>query len=165
MKKTVFLILFALYHLIGTAQTITASPGWNVSIPANTVTEAGSNYTTNATSAINQTLVSLSISGGLFGTTYTVSVQKMDTDWHSNLSLWALRTGDGTGNGIFILGTITGGTTFTQLTNAPQTFYTGTTGLLGSSRTNVPIQYEIRGLSVLLPVKTYATTVVYTISN
>lgn len=164
MKKTLFLILFALCHFVGKSQSITASPGWNISVPASTITEAGSNYTTNATSAINQTLVSLTMSGGLFGTTYTVRVHKIDTDWNSNLSLWVLRTGDGTGNAFFG-GNITGGTTFTQLTSAPQTFYSGSTGFFGSSRNNVPIQYEIRGLSVLLPVKTYSTTVVYTISN
>jgi hypothetical protein len=36
---------------------------------------------------------------------------------------------------------------------------------LAFNKNNVPIQYRIQGASVLLPVKTYTTTVVYTISN
>lgn len=165
MKKIIFLAILLLSSFMGRTQTITASPSWNISVPANTITEAGNNYTTNITSAASQTLVSFSVSAGLFGGNYTVSVHKIDSDWHSNLSLWTQRTGAGTGSGWFSSGTITGGLTFVQLTNAPQTFFSGSTGILSSGRTNIPIQYEIRGVSVLLPVKTYTTTVVYTISN
>ncbi|MBL7814150.1 MAG: hypothetical protein JNL70_04015 [Saprospiraceae bacterium] len=162
--KSILTIIFLLFYVVIKAQSIAASPGWSVSVPANTITEAGSDYSANATSAINQTLVSLTMPGGVFGANFTVSVHKIDTDWHSNLSLWVQRTGTGTGNGLFSA-SITGGASFLQLTSSPQTFYTGTTGFLGSTRNNVPIQYEIRGISVLIPVKTYSTTVVYTISN
>lgn len=165
MKKIIFLLLLLLSSFIGKTQTIKASPSWNISVPTSTITEAGSNYTTNITSPINQTLVDFTVSSGLFGGNYTVSVHKIDSDWHSNLSLWTQRTGTGTGGGLLGTGTITGGLTFIQLTNAPQTFFSGNTGFLSSGRTNIPIQYEIRGVSVLLPVKTYTTTVVYTVSN
>ena len=146
------------------AQTISASPGWNISIPASTITEAGNNYTTNATSAVNQTFVNFTIPGG-YRTTYTVKIHKVDSDWHSNLSLWAQRTGSGTENYFILHGTIANGATFIQVTSSPQTFFMGTLVLFATRRTNIPIQYEIRGISVLLQVKTYSTTVVYTISN
>jgi hypothetical protein len=165
MKNSIFLILLLLQCVVAKTQTITANSSWNISIPANTITEAGNNYTTNITSPINQTLVNFSVPAGLLGANYTVSIHKVDTDWHSNLSLWAQRTGNGTSIGLFSTGSIVGGVTFLQLTNSPQTFFNGNTGILSSGRTNIPIQYEIRGISVLLPVKTYTTTIVFTVSN
>lgn len=165
MKNCIFLLLLLLHCVMAKTQTITANSSWNISIPANTITEAGNNYTTNITSPINQTLVNFSVPAGLLGANYTVSVHKIDTDWHTNLGLWTQRTGNGTSSSLLGTGSITGGVTFLQLTNSPQTFFYGNTGILSSGRTNVPIQYEIRGISVLLPVKTYTTTVVFTISN
>jgi hypothetical protein len=90
-----------------------------------------------------------------------VNVHRIDTDWNSNLSLWVQRTGNGTGG---FLGSIAGGLAFIQLTTTPQLLYSGNIGF-AAGRNNVPIQYQIRGLSVLIPVKTYTITVVYTVSN
>lgn len=140
------------------AQSITASPGWNLSVASGTITEAGNNYSGSFSSATNQTLVSCTT--GFFAN-YTVSVHKIDTDWNTSLSLWVQRTGTGTGG---FLSSISGGTSYIQLTNSPQVLYTGNM-FFGTSRNNVPIQYQIQGLSVLLPVKTYTTTVIYTITD
>jgi hypothetical protein len=165
MQRLVIMFILLRGCFFTAAQTITASPGWSQSVPANTITEAGNNYTSPITSATNQTLVSFSLPSGLFGTTYTVSIHKIDATWHTNLSLWAQRTGTGTGGGLFATGTIAGGTSYIQLTNSPQVFFSGATGILSSGRSNIPIQYQVQGVSVLLPVRTYTTTVVYTVSE
>ncbi len=140
------------------AQTITASPGWSIAIPASSITEAGSNYTTNATSTANQTLISVTSS---FLASYTVTVHRDNTNWNSALTLWVQRTGNGSGS---FFGTIAGGLSFQQVGTAAQTFFSGIIGF-PTNRSNIPIQYQISGLSVLIPVKTYTTTITYTVSN
>ncbi len=160
MKKSTFLILFALNYIVGFGQKINATSGFTVSVPSTTITQAGNDYAINATSLTNQTLIDFK-TGGL--KSYTISVQKVDADWHDNLTLWVKRNGDGNGSGGQTV-PMTGGETFMQVTNAPQAFFYDASNST-HNRNNVPVQYEIRGLSVLIPVKTYTTTVVYTISN
>jgi hypothetical protein len=156
-------IVLLLWCSVSNAQSITASPGWSYSVTSGTVSEAGSDYSISPTSSTNQTLVS--ITGlAVFGDTYTVSVNKLDSDWNNSLSLQVIRTGAGTAGG-FGGGSITGGLSYITLTNINQVFFSGTTGFLSGSRNNVPIQYRITGASVLLPVKTYTTTIVYTFSD
>jgi hypothetical protein len=164
MKFYLFSVFLIFTTAFGNAQNIAATGNWSSSIAATSITEAGSNYTANATSATNQTLVSFNVPAGLFGATYQVFVHKLDATWNSNLSLWTRRTGNGTSNAFFG-GSISGGTTFLQLTNSPQLLCNGTTGILGNGRDNIPMQHEIRGISVIVPVRTYTTTVVYTVSN
>lgn len=127
---------------------------WVPTVSLTPVSVAGNDYTsTTLTSDFSETLLNINSSG-----TYTISVSKSDTDWDSGLSLWMRRTGDGTpgtGNA-----TISANIPFVQLTNIGQTLFTG-----DKNRNNVPIQFEIRGLSVLLPAKSYQTTIVFTISN
>jgi predicted metal-dependent phosphotriesterase family hydrolase len=152
-----FILLYCIKD-IALAQTISASPGWTASVPATRITEAGRNYTTNVTSARTQTRINLLTATGIF--TYTVSVHKVDTDWNNTLTLWVRRTGNGTGTG----GTITGGTAYQQITNTTRSFFRGTVGT-SRQRTNITVQYEIRNLSVTIPVKTLTTTLVYTLSD
>ena len=160
MKKITLFIAFLLGSFTAQSQKIVANQGWSVAIPVGTITEAGNDYTTSTTSSIAQTLIDFKTGGK---SSYTISVQKVDIDWHPHLSLWVKRNGDGNGSGGKIV-PMTGGETFIQVTNAPQIFFYDTSGE-SHNRNNVPIQYRILGYSVLLPVKTYTTTVVYTISN
>ena len=153
---SIFLLLFG---FDADSQNISASPGWSYSIPSGTISEAGSNYSTSPESAINQTLISLT--GFSIFDSYAVTVHKIDTDWNSGLALQVQRTGTGS-TGFF--GSTNGGTPYITLTNSPQAFFNGNIGL-AFNKNNVPIQYRIQGATVLLPVKTYTTTVVYTVSN
>ncbi len=110
---------------------------WNAPLTT-TITEAGSNYTANITSATNQTL--FDVDGEKNNDPFTVTIQRQDTDWNSTLTLWARRTGAGVG------GTITGGLNYVQLTTNAQYFFNGTVSSGGGSKTTgVPIQYEIQG--------------------
>lgn len=141
------------------AQSLTVSPGWSVTIPASTITEAGLNYTTTTTtSAVSQSLMTLT--SGSQNINVFVYVQKTDVSWDSSLTLWVRRSGNGTGAGN---STITNGTTFQQVIDTQTSFFTT---FMGKSRTysNIPLQYEIRGLSVLIPAKTYTTTLLFTIT-
>ena len=163
MKILPFLILFLTTIPCVIAQTLTVGPGsgWSVTIPASTITEAGLDYTqTTTTSVTNQSL--MNVTGGIL-TNPKVYVQKTDVTWNSNLSLLLRRTGAGTG---LVAVLIAGGTTFQQITNSPLYFFDLITvaPLTVTSRTNIPIQYEIRGLSVLIPAQSYTTTILYTVT-
>ncbi|MDP1813827.1 MAG: hypothetical protein Q8K92_05200 [Leadbetterella sp.] len=152
-------ILLLCYCFEADAQTISASPGWSYSVPSGTISEAGTDYSLSPVSAANQTLIS--IAGFSIFATYAVTVHKIDTDWNSGLTLQVQRTGAGSTG---FLGSTNGGAAYISLTNSPQAFFNGNIGF-ANGKNNVPIQYRIQGASVLLPVKTYTTTVVYTVSN
>jgi hypothetical protein len=158
MKILLFLIFFLTVIPPIVAQSLTVSPGWSVTIPASTITEAGLNYTTNVTSSTSQSLMNVN---GSIVSTPKIYVQKTDVSWNSNLTLWIKRNTGGSG-GFFA--SITNGTNFQQITNSPLYFYEVFTGL-GTSVNNIPIQYEIRGLSVLIPAQSYTTTLLFTVTN
>ena len=156
--KRYSLILFLLFcHVQCIAQSV--SGNWTSSVPSNTITEAGNDYSSNWTSVANQSIISLP--SGILGASYTVSVKKTDTNWNDSLGLWIHKSSDSLG----LLGTVSpaGNTSYFQLTSSNQTFFTASLGILSPASFNV--QYEIRGLSVTIPAQTYTTTVVYTISN
>jgi len=88
---------------------------------------------------------------------YRISVRQEDTNWDNQLSFYIRRTGNGSGTRN---GTIFGGTNFFQLDNFNQTFFEGT-----FTRRNVPIQYEFRNLSVLVPADGHTSSVIYTITS
>jgi hypothetical protein len=157
--RIIFFLLFLGVHIHTSAQGIGASPSsWNPVIPSTFLTEAGANYTGTGESPANQTSLSFSVA---ILNSYRVSVRKVDTDWNANIGLFVRRTGDGGG----LLSGSAGGLTYIQLTGSNQTFFTFSTGLSILGIGTIPVQYAINGLSVLIPAKTYTTTVIYTISN
>lgn len=155
-----YLIAFCLAFLsdfAASAQTISINSGTTWSIPSlsSTITKAGKNYEHVEISSASQTL--LKVNALL---TWSITAHLSSTsNWDSSLKLYVQRTGNGTGIAI-----LSGGTTYIQLTSSPQTFFGGLLNLT-ASRDNIPIQYKIDGLSVILPTKTYTTTVTYTISG
>lgn len=157
--KKLLLISFLFNAIAVYSQSITVSSGWTAEVLASSYTEAGSNYTANVSSATNQSLVS--ISGFSFNSSYTVRIHKSDIDWNPSLTLSARRRTTGTGGST---GTINGVTSYISLSGTPQVFYSGNVGN-ATGRSNVGVQYRIGGRSLLLPAKTYQTTVVYTVSN
>lgn len=154
MRTTIFifiLICSAIIVVVAQKKTITlTNNSWLPSVTATPVTIVGNNYTSSTlTSSVNETLLNI-ISNG----SYTVYVNKTDIDWNAGISLWVRRTGDGTGSG-----NISTNIPFIELTNLDQVLFTG-----NKDRSNIPIQFEIRGLSVLLPAKQYKTSIVFTIN-
>lgn len=139
------------------AQTLSINSGttWSVSSLSSTVTKAGKNYEHVETSSASQTLfkVNAALAWSIYAHLSNTS------NWDSSLKLYAQRTGNGTGIAI-----LTGGTSYIQLTSSPQLFFSGLLNLF-AHRDNIPVQYKIEGLSVMLPVKTYTATITYTISG
>lgn len=167
MKKYLLAFLFLIISSVSQAQlttslTVTGSD-WSVNTlsSASTITKAGKNYESAASesSSLSQTYIKVSAI-----LAWQINVQLSSTaNWDPALKISVLRTGDGMGGA-----RITGGnTTFQQVTTGVQPFFNGTLVLvtLGFGRENIPVQYKIEGLSVLLPVKTYSTTILYTVTG
>lgn len=152
-KYLVYLALFLTTSCFSQSISITGNT-WTVASPSSQVTLSGKNYEANEVSAANQTLISMAavvLSG--------ISVRQITgSNWDPALEIWVKRTGNGIGLTIPVGGEIAQKVT---TTNTP--FFSVLLTVLAGTKSGIPIQYEIRGLSVLLPVKTYTTTVQYTI--
>ncbi|HFA52186.1 MAG TPA: hypothetical protein ENJ95_24475 [Bacteroidetes bacterium] len=135
---------------------------WNYSVSVNDITEAGNDFQGTYSSASNQVLIDVRQRNFFFDLFFNynwrVDIRKSDIDWHPNLVLSARRTGNG--SPLFFSGNVNGGTTYQQVSNANQSFFSG-----NRSRLDIPVQYRISGVSVLLPAKAYTTTVVYTVTD
>jgi hypothetical protein len=87
---------------------------------------------------------------------WTVSVRKVDTSWNAVLHLSVRRTGAGVGGG-----TLSGGTTYQEITATDTAFFSGT----GGDKKNIPLQFQISGVTVTLGAATFSTTVYYTVTD
>ena len=162
MNKMMFLLIVALMFIKqGFSQaTLTVTGSWTTSIPSTTIVEAGLDYTSGS-SNISSASQSLMTVNSAKNTNAFVYVQKSDISWDTRLTLSVARTGTGTGNNNF---STTNGTTNQAVSNVPQYFFQiNPAG--GTKVSNIPIQYTITGYTVLLPVKSYTTTVLYTVTN
>lgn len=145
-------------------QSIRVNGSWTPSVSATAITEAGNDYGSSyvVESLPNQTLVDLQRGGSFFQiylSNWRVDISRNDINWDNSLQLEARRTGNGNGTGWWIFApSISNGTAYQAVQPANSSFFTGN----GIYR-NIPIQYRIRGLSVLIPVDTYSTEVVYTL--
>ena len=138
---------------------VTVSGSWSANIPSSTIIEAGNNYTANYASASNQVQISHSVSPFWYwGHSWTVEIRKTDVNWDSSLKIYARRTGNGSGQ-FLCSSSITGGLSYQEITGMDTYFYSGT-----CNRSNVPIQYELRNLSVLIPAGNQSTTITYTVT-
>ncbi len=137
---------------------------WNYSLPPNSVVEAGldlsGTYTSNTNAVTIDVLQSTFFANRFLNYSWRVDVRKSDVDWNPGLILYTRRTGTGSPFWSVLPGAITGGTNYQQLTNTNQIFFSG-----NRSRLNIPIQYQLSGVSVLLEAKTYVTTVIYTVTE
>ncbi len=141
---------------------ITVTGQWDHVVSPFDITEAGLDFQGTYTSGTNQVEIDIFqqnfFANLLSNYLWRVDIQLIPIDWNSNLTLEARRSGNGIP--FFINGTISGGTSFFQLSTANQVFFQGR-----RSRYNVPVQYRSSGVSVLLPAKTYTTTVLYTVTE
>lgn len=148
-----FLLLFSLKQG-HTQASIQLSTGRSFSNFNPSVPQAGSDLSSILSSS--SALVNLSI------TTrgkYQISVRKVDANWDNTLQFYLRRTGIGIGQGNGN-GLIKGGTNFIQLSSFDQVFFEG-----NKNRSSIPIQYEFRNISVLVPAGEHTTTVIYTITS
>jgi hypothetical protein len=157
--KKIFLILlimgFSIVKSFSQTASVSVIGNWSSFIPSTTITEAGNNYNMSLTSLPNQAY--LDIANANTNTSWTVSVS-LQMPMNGGLELFIRKTGDGTGttgSSILPVGT----NPYIQLSTMPQIFFQGVKNI-----TNIPIQCEIRGISVTAPATTYSTSVVYTIT-
>lgn len=160
MKKIIiFTVILLLANQIY-SQTLTITGSWTSTLATSNITEAGLDYssTYNIVSSVSQSLLTVNSAKNSVAFVY---VQKSDTSWDTRLILSALRTGSGTGNNGF---SVTNGTTYQTVSNVP-TYFFEVRPNVGTRVSNIPIQYKISGFTVLLPVKAYTTTLLYTVTN
>ena len=77
-------------------------------------------------------------------------------DWDDTIKLLVKRSGNGQGQG----NRIQGGGAFTEINRVNIEFFRSSNGNF-----NIPLQYELRDISVLLPAKSYSANIVYSITE
>lgn len=136
-----------------------ATGNWSINV-ASSITEAGTNYSQTIESLNNQTQLTHSVGGSGSNQNFTqwqVSVQRTSTSWHPSLVLNVRRVPGGSFQGN---ATLNGGLTYQPITTTPTVLYSG-----NGNMTGIPIQYQLSGLSVLIPVASYSTTITYTLTS
>ena len=147
--KNIFFIIALFFIQSVCAQSISVTGQWNYTIPTTDITEAGEDFTGIYTSSVNQVYIDIYYAWG-----WAVLVQKNNIDWDDDIQIFVHRTGNGRGSA-----EIVGGIVYTQINNASITLYTGS-----KTRLNVPLQYQIRNVSVTIPAHNYIAEIVYTLS-
>jgi hypothetical protein len=158
--KKIAIIFFFLSFSQAFGQSIFVKGAWYVKIDPNLITNAGLDYDPNLRieSLANQTVFNLENNFTLnkvYSAAWRIDVQKIDSNWPSELRLAIQRTSAGKSPN---LESITGGTVYQYLNSSPQTLFQGK-GIVAE----VALKYAITGLSVLIPVDTYSTSVVFTL--
>lgn len=127
---------------------------WAKTIAASDISEAGNDYPTSYESNTNQTL--LTINPKNWNKLIIVYVKRNDIAWNTNLNLKVKRTSNGT-NGNTNIG---GGLIYQTITNIDANFFT-----CKGYHAFIPLQYEITGISVVLPAQSYSTEIMYTVMH
>jgi hypothetical protein len=145
----IFLSTFLFFRSDTCALDITATGGWSETIDFNDlISGAGSDLTGTYESATNATVLDITNAiGG--GDKWRVDMQRSDSTWHANFTLFIKRQA---------MGGLTGGTTYTEIRTITDTFFTGK-----ANKSGINCQYQLTGMSVSIPPNTYSTTVTFTI--
>ena len=154
-----FLIFFfSIASLAATGQfdVVCTGGNWDVTLSAANLTGgAGTDFVSQIESSSD--LVNIDVTLTQPNGNWRVDIRRTDVAWNGALSLYARRTADGTPGG-GSNASITGGTTYLQLTTTDQQFFSGR-----RTRTGIKIQLRLNGLSVNLGQATYRTTINYTL--
>jgi hypothetical protein len=135
----------------GTAncQDITAIGGWTETINVDDLESGpGSDLVGTYESGAAATVMSVT-----YGGSWRIDVRRTDGTWHPDFGIHTQRTSDGTGGG-----TISGGTTYMEITTVDTEFCSGTL-----DRTDIDAGYKLTGMSVNAAPGTYNTTVTFTV--
>ncbi len=150
-----FIIFFYLKSPIF-SQTINVTGNWDYAISTSNITEAGLDFTGVYTSDRGQVLIDVKSNGN---NNWYVYVRKMDVHWHDDLRIKVKRNGNGNGGGNG--SKINGGTDqYIRIKDTDRLFFSGK-----KNRSNIPIRFRMRKVSVLIPADTYQTTIIYTITD
>jgi hypothetical protein len=163
MKILIFItFLVVSNNLFGQRVDFAVTGSWMKTISPSDISEAGNDYPSAFESNLNQTLLSIYPNNKNFPV--YVYVTRSNDNWHDNLILKVKRNGNGTTTNTNIS---SGSLSYHLIPNAQPpsgrptavpSFFTCYEDFV-----NIPLQYEITGISVLLPVKSYSTTITYTV--
>ena len=129
---------------------VATSGAWSITVDAtDLVSGAGSDLVASYESASSEVTIDLTNTADS-GDAWRVDV-KMTGSWHADLHLWVRRTGGGSGPG-----TISGGTTYQEITSTYAASFSGT-----GDRTGVPLQFKVTGVSVGVDPTAHLRVVVY----
>ncbi|MDP3358846.1 MAG: hypothetical protein Q8S41_05800 [Lutibacter sp.] len=155
MRNLIFIAFLAISNTLFSQNiTITVTGNWMKTIAASDISEAGNDYPTTYESNANQTLLTINPVNN--NKQIIVYVKRSDIAWHNNLNLKVKRTANGTNGNT----AITGGLIYQTITNLNANFFTCV-----GYHTFIPLQYEITGISVVLPVQSYSTEIMYTVMH
>ena len=161
-KLIILLVFFAMGSQPLCAQLVDleVEGEWETSVLSSEVLEAGKNYYTTLTSATDQILIDLLANqNNNSNIDVRIEVHREDQNWIPDLGLYIRRTGTGSGNGN-AFGTMEGGLEFQEVSNVPTFFF-----FSKKKRRDVPVQLEIRNISVLHPVGVFTTQIVFTMTD
>lgn len=157
---TIILILLLQYE--AKAQLVrrvtTTSPIWTV--PIQSITEAGNDYTNIFESSTNQVNLNVSVPL-LLGNGKVTIHQSNTTAWDNQLQLSIKRNGIGTT--LCVLCVLSGAENYTNISTTPTDLLTIRAVLALAEYNNIPFQLKLSGVSVTVPAASYETTLVYTI--
>ncbi|MFH1313921.1 MAG: hypothetical protein ABIJ00_11950 [Candidatus Eisenbacteria bacterium] len=149
----VYLSALLLVVTVSWAISISATGSWTEAVDESDLAgPPGSDLNSTFESASDQISIDITETQG-DADEWLVSIKRVDTNWHANLQLYAMRTSDGSGTG-----SISGGTAYKEVTTGNQSFFSGS-----GDRAGVGIQQKITGVSIQLDSDTYSTTVYYTL--
>jgi len=155
---TITLILLSMISTLDESfgMSINSDGSWSKTITTSNLTAgAGSNLTSTYESTTTQANIDISLTLGILDS-WRVNVHKVDGTWHNDFHLYIRRSSDGwTDLG---LGTISGGSSYIEVTGVSQTFFTGS-----GNRYDADVQLKLTGISLSIPPGTYSTTVYITL--
>ncbi|HCE54016.1 MAG: hypothetical protein APF83_10340 [Lutibacter sp. BRH_c52] len=158
MKNLITLIAFLVISNTMLSQgfiNMTVTGNWVKSLTESDIIGAGNDYKTSYESIDGQTL--LTINPNNKNNMVHVYVTRSNDDWNDNLLLKVKRTSNGNNS------TVNGSIMYQLITNASPLSGAMKLFTCYDNVTNMTLQYEITGISVLLPVKSYSTTITYTV--
>lgn len=134
----------------------TVSGTWNYSLSASSITEAGTDFYGTYESASNQLIFNKNKTKNQ-KPNWVVQVKKSDILWHTNLKMWIRRTGNGSG---VQNSSISNGSNYQEVQNSNIQFFDGYEEV-----NEIPIQLKISGVSVIIPVNSYYTLLIFTVTE
>lgn len=156
MKNLIFIIFLVISNTMfsqGFINILVEGENWVKSFTESDINVAGNDYNTSFESSASQTF--LTISPNNKNNLVHVYVTRSNNNWHNNLKLRVRRTSNGNNQAN---SNIYGGTEYHYISDLTTEFFT-----CRGYPNDVALQYEITGLSVLLPVKSYSATIMYTV--
>ncbi|MDZ7723181.1 MAG: hypothetical protein U5R06_10350 [candidate division KSB1 bacterium] len=143
---------------------INVDGNWNLNIDVSDLTGGpGSNIQSIYNSTNEGALIDLDVLKArgewwywFFRWDWQVEVHIQSVNWQPDWEIWVRRTGDGD----FFVGNIQGGETFQQLNSMGINFCSGS-----HNHNNIPLEYELRGVSLPLEAGQYSAIVYYTLTE